>query len=130
MSEIIISPNWRYKINIKNQFEDETTPELIITLCTSLVKQLNSIKTKLVESDRIDEDDKYNFEDKLSDEIGNWEHLMHLADGTIQKDRWCDYCFSGDFQYEFNGYLSQLYDLADERILLKNNISEKFIWIG
>lgn len=55
--------------------------------------------------------------------------VKHLADGTIPEEEFDDYEFNGNFQEMFNGYFTELYDLADERITLSNNVIEKFLWI-
>lgn len=129
MSKIIASPNWRYKLTIKENFEDEVEPELIIRLVTKINKQLIQIREKVINSYQIHPEEAPVLEDKLTECIDNFEFIMHLADGTIDADNWDQYNFDGDFEELFNDYLAQLYDLADERILLKNNTTEKFIWI-
>lgn len=106
---------WKHKIRIKHLFEDKTTPELIVKLCAELEKQLKPIN-KIYETS--DDGDYVYYQ--LEECIDNFEFLKHLADGTIPEIEWKDYGFDGDFEEEFNGYLSQLYDLAD---------TDKFIWI-
>ena len=105
---------WQHKIKIKHLFESETTPELVIKICTELNTQLEKIKKKY-------ENKNDGIYEELEINIDNFEFLKHLADGTIPEQDWADYSFYGDFEKEFNGYLSQLYDLADEN---------KLIWIG
>jgi len=112
--------NWKYKIKIKDQFEDETTPELIVKLSGSLATQLKIIKNRVEKN----ENDMLSYELEMN--IDNFEHLGRLASGDIKEEAWEDFNFYGDFEGEFNGYLSQLYDLGDE--YLTNN--EKFLWIG
>lgn len=107
---------WKHHIKIKHLFEDETTPELVVKLCDELVKQLKPILDKYATSD--DEDDIYY---ELELHVDNFEFLRSLADGSIEEKAWSEYGFDGDFEEEFNGYLSQLYDFADQ---------DKLIWIG
>lgn len=121
---------WRYKIQIKHLFQDETTPELVAEICTSLVYQLNHIKEKIEKSTDIDGDDLMYMCDELEMNVDNFDFLRKMATQEIPEDEWEDYNFNGDFEEEFNGYLSQLYDLGDERITLKNGTIEKFMWIG
>lgn len=107
---------WKHKIAIKHLFEDETTPELIVKLCSELIRQLNPILNHYSTSD---DGDMIYYELELI--IDNFDFLRELADGTIPEDKWSSYGFDGDFEEEFNGYLNELYDLGD---------SDKLIWIG
>lgn len=106
---------WKHKIKIKHLFEENTTPELIITLCNELIRQLTPIMEKYGTSD--DGDDIYY---NLEMCVDNFEHLKNLANDSISKDTWAEYGFMGDFEEEFNDMLSLLYDVADEN---------KLIWI-
>jgi hypothetical protein len=120
--------NWLYTIKIKHLFEDETTKELIIKLCTSLEKQL----LKIVNSDSINK--ILNNEDNIVELriiIDNFNFLKKLADGTIKNEDWWQFSFDGEFEEWFNEYLEQLFDLGDNVCYLKHNeLSSKFIWIG
>lgn len=120
--------NWKYKIKIKDQFEDKTTPELIIKLCDSLIIQLKQISSK-VETSSLTEDEKDDCRIVLEEIIDHFVFLKELADGTIKKLEWDDYSFNGDYEEIFNDYLEQLYDIGDRRVINKYNRSEKFIWI-
>ncbi len=122
--------NWKYKVTgVKTMFEDKTTPELIIKLCSHIVPQLTKIVTS-VENSNIDEDEKYLHSNELEELADNFTFLKELADGTIKEEYWDDYSFEGDFEGWFNDYLSQLYDIGDYRVKLKNGDTQKFIWIG
>ena len=123
------SNNWKYKIRIKHLFEDETTPELTVKLCKALLVQLDKIKDR-VEKSNLTEDDKWHINSELEMIIDSFSFIKDLANGTIPKEDWDEYSFSGDFEGEFNGCLSGLYDLADERVLTNGDVSEKFMWIG
>ena len=124
-----ISNKWKYQIDIKSQFEDETTPELVVKLCKSLIAQLSKIKESVNKSN-LTEDYVYHTDSELEVNIDNFDFLRKLADNTLTKEEWDNYSFYGDFEAEFNGYFEQLYDLADERVFTKNGISEKFMWIN
>ena len=121
--------NWKYTIKIKHLFEDDTTPVLVSTLCESLCKQLSDIKDKVKDSD-IAEDDKNTVLDTIEAVEDNFEFLNNLATESIPKTEWDDYNFYGDFEEEFNGYLTELYDLGDMRVELESGDTEKFIFIA
>ncbi len=120
--------NWKYKVNIKEHFSGVTTPEKIITLCTTLVQQLDKI---LEDSQKILDDDSVDtiYYD-LEENKDNFKFLLHLADGTIKEDDWNDYGFDGNFESWFNDYLEQLYDISDSVVKLKNGSLNKLIWIN
>lgn len=121
--------NWKYKINIKDEFENNTTPELIIKLCSSLEKQINKILESSQKSN-ISEESVDDFWYDLEEVKGHFEFLLSLADGSIKEDEWEEYNFDGDYEEWFNDYLNQLYDVADTKITLKSGVKEKLIWIS
>lgn len=127
----IISNNWRNSLVLGlDEFEDlgGTTPEITIILCDRIISGLKKIKEK-EESENLTEDEKYNVDSKLEENIDNFEFLKHLCDGTIPESEFENYAYNGDHEEMFNDYLSQLYDLGDERVTNKQNVVEKFIWI-
>jgi hypothetical protein len=119
--------NWKYTIKIKKHFEIITTPELIIKLCTILVKRLDSILEDSQKTLQDDSADDIYYE--LEESKDNFEFLLHLADGTIKEEEWDDYGFEGNFEKWFNDYLEQLYDISDTVVILKNGEKNKLIWI-
>lgn len=120
---------WRYKIKIKEYFEDETTPELIAKLSNILIIRLKGILKDIEKTDVIDTD-LYFLCDEVERHIDNFEFLYKLATEVIPKSEWKNYSFNGDFENEFNGYLDELYDTGDELVILKNGKKQKLIWIG
>jgi len=136
--KITVSNNWRNTVKIKHLFsDDETSPELIIEICDILIPQLEAIKEK-EESGNLTEDSKSDIDDKLFELIDHFGFLKNLAEGAITEstsehripeDEWDNYSFDGNFEQWFNDYLSELYDLGDERVDNKHNIREKFLWI-
>lgn len=129
--KVTISNKWRNKVEIKHLFSKETTPELVNMLCRHLIAQLSKIKDK---EDRgttnpICQDDRFYIINELDMLISNFEFLEDLASGGIEEYEWPEYCFDGDFEEMFNGYLSELYDLGDKRVMTVDNVNEKFIWI-
>lgn len=120
--------NWKYKIDIKRHFQEETTPALVATLCNFLAKDLKHILKDSYKSN-ISEESVEDFWHDLKDVMENFEFLRDLTDGTIPESEWEDYEFEGDFEDMFNDYLSGLYDIADIKITLKDGAQEKLIWI-
>ena len=121
--------NWKYKIEIKHLFSEDTTPKLIVELCTILFSKLNVILDHSQKSDIVEESlDDFWYE--LEEVTDNFDFLKRLADGSIKEEEWEDYDFEGDFESWFNDYLEQLYDIADTKVILKNGVKEKLLWIG
>lgn len=120
--------NWKYNIQIKHLFEEKTTKKLIETLCKNLIFQLKKIEKNILKSN-LTNDEKEDKLNKISETIDHFDFLKDLSDGSIKEKEWEDYCFDGNFQNLFNDYLSELYDLGDERVMLNSGITEKFIWI-
>jgi len=118
---------WKYSIKVKHLFEDETTTELIIKLCLCLSPQFKSLKDK-IEKSNILSDNKDLIIEELERIEDNFDFTRKLADGSIPKNEWANYSFNGDFEEEFNGNLSELYDLGDERVMTTIGL-EKFICI-
>lgn len=125
----IISNNWRHKIIIKEHFSEETSPELIVKLCELLIKQIDGIIFS-EDHGNLNDDNKYESISLLEDLKSNLEFLKDLANGTIAESNWGDYEFAGDFENWFNGYMEELYNIGDNRVLRKDNVLEKFIWIN
>ena len=122
------SNKWLYTIKIKDNFEDEITPELIIKLCSILEHKLGGVN-KAVDKSNLKEDEIDYICQELEDIIDNFVFLKHLADGTIPESEWDDYFFDGDFEGDFNGYLSLLYDLSDKRVTDNNGTTHKFLFL-
>ena len=120
---------WKYKIEIKHLFKEETTAELIATICTELVNQLDVI-LNISQKSNITVESVDDFWYDLEEVKDNFDFLRQLADGSIEESEWDNYSFDGDFEEMFNGYLEQLYDIGDMRITLKNGNIEKLLWIG
>ena len=126
------SNKWRNTLTIKHLLSHDsntTSPEKTIEICNCVISQLNIIKKREETSNLID-DEKWNIGNKIEELVGSFVFLKDMADGSIPKDEWADYYFDGNFQEWLNGNLSTLYDLGDEKVITKNNIIEKFIWIN
>lgn len=135
--KITVSNNWRNTVKIKHTFTDDTTPEKIIEICDILIPQLEAIKEKEAKGNLTDYY-KGDIDNKLFELIDHFGFLKNLAEGAIPEstsehripeDEWENYSFDGDFEQWFNDYLSELYDLGDERVDNKHNVREKFLWI-
>ena len=133
METITKSSKWRNKIQIKGMFKDETTPEpkLIAKLCKSLKGQIDRI-IKREDGGNLDEDEKLSMLLELEEIADKFDFLRELTDGTIKEDKFDDYGYEGHGKCQewFNGYLDELYDIADTRVITKQKVLEKFIWIG
>jgi len=127
-TEITRSNKWRNEIKVKHLFEDDVTPELVVTLCDTILVQLKKIQEKEAKRNLV-EDSKNHIDSEIDELLGHFEFLRDLADGTIPEDEWNDYSFDGDYEQWFNDYMSQLYDLGDTRVLNASNVLEKFMWI-
>lgn len=77
---------WRYKIQIKDLLEDETTPELVVILCNSLARQIKTIKEKVGKSTNIASDQDFMY-DELDVCQDNFEFLQKLASGQNRRKR-------------------------------------------
>lgn len=129
MSSITMSPKWKYSIAIKSHFTNEPASfELIDSLCAILIKQLRRINHQVLNSN-LKEDEKDWASDNLFEVIDHFEFCQMFANGTIPESEWHEYEFTGDLQEMFNDYMTELYNLADARVISKSNVSEKFIWI-
>jgi len=73
---MIKSSKWRYKINIKSMFEETTTPELIVRLCSTLIVQLKNIKSSSAK-DIIIEDEKAYIQNELEELIDHFEFVNY-----------------------------------------------------
>ena len=120
---------WKYKIEIKHLFKENTTAGLVATICTELVNQLDVI-LNISQKSNITIESVDDFWYELEEVKDNFDFLRQLADGSIEESEWDNYSFDGDFEEMFNGYLEQLYDIGDMRITLKNGNIEKLLWIG
>lgn len=126
---------WRHVVDIKEKFEEEATPEFIRELCDSLISQLETIHKaeKNKKKDQIEKIQRNSILEEIERIKENFDFLRSLADGSIPETEWDDFCFEGEFEEYFNDYLSQLYDLGDEKVLIKKisgDVLEKFIWVG
>jgi len=126
---------WMYKINVKEFFEDETTPELVYKLSKILFTHLQKIKDSLESKSDYDEScNEYYLVNNCADLLMNFSFLMSLTgideNDKIDESEFEDYGFDGNFENIFNDYLSQLYDLGDYEFTDKKGKQHRFIWVG
>lgn len=126
---MIKSNKWKYTIKVKDLFEDDTTEEVIISCCERMISELQKV-TKEVEKSNLIDDEKDDLGWELVELISNFEFLKDLASGEIEESEWDNYSFDGDFEQWFNDYLEQAYDLGDRRVVTKDNVQEKFMFIN
>ena len=125
------SNRWRNEIKVKHLFtEGDTTPELVSTLCTTIVSSLKYVQGKEKSIGNLSISSKTHIDGELEELIGHFEFLKDLATGKIPESEWDDYSFEGDYEEWFNDYLTQLYDLGDIRVTTTENISEKFLFVS
>ena len=122
---------WKFSIEIKHLLTETDSPqELVNILCISLISQLELVKEKLEKDKFVDSDVKETFIDNLNKIIDNFQFLKNFTSGEILMEEWEDYKFDGEWEEWFDGYLAELYDLGDTRIVNKNNTTDKFLWVG
>lgn len=114
----MINNQWRHTIKIKDLFDEDTTHELVNQLCQSAITQLRKIQQ--IESSRkdvLDDDEKEYYFSKIDELVDSFDCL---TDDEMDID---------DLETEFNGVLSDLYDLGDTKIRLKGNQLQKFLFV-
>jgi len=125
--------NWKYNIDIKKLLSEVTTPEKIEKLCAGIIFELERVE-KLLPNSTIILPDRDEVTDDLEQVKGNFEFLKDLASGKITESEWDEYGFDGNFEAWTNGYMNDLYDLGDRRVMTISYPStrtlEKFIWIS
>ena len=127
------SMEWGYRIDVKKDWDlDEITKENTSIACNQMVIELNRIKAEVSRS-RIEKNQRERIQAALEEIIDHFEFCRDLANGKIEEKEWDNYSFNGNFKEMFDSYLDELYNLADERILVENpncNIDMKFLWVG
>ncbi len=126
---VTASNKWRNTLTIKNLFQDKTTPELIVVLCDSIIRQLKTIWDR-ESSGNLKDDEKEYIAEGIEELTDHFLFLKELANGTIKKEEWLDFSFDGNYERLFNNYMNELYDLGDTKVTNNLDVSEKFIWIN
>lgn len=124
-----ISNAWLHNIKVKDRFSETPTDKETISIAKYLKMRLERIK-KIHEERSIikDEDDRDYIIGQLEEVIDGFEHVADLHENIKEKE-WDNYGFDGNFTELFNEYMSMLYDLGDQRVIVNPNTSKKFIWI-
>jgi hypothetical protein len=124
------SNEWAFTMELKKHLSSDVSKENVLLLANVLVTKITRLIKDMGASKKYDADDVDQITSELEDSKSNFEHLATLCDGTIPKSDWSEFGFDGDFCQEFNYYLEDLYDIADNRILDKNKtITYKLLWI-
>lgn len=105
---------WKHSVRIKHLFKPNTTPELIVKLCSELISQLNPILNIYETSD---EDGADSIFYKLESII---TELESLRDDALENFNLEDEFYNQELEDQFNYIMVDLYDLGD---------SNKLIWI-
>lgn len=129
MSNIEISNQWKLTLKLFKPFSDNPSKEDVIESAKEIATKLKNTLKSLDKLKFIDEDEGLYLQDELEMIIDNFEHLVHLMDGTISEEDFDNYSYDGDYISRFNEYMDMLYDIANSRILLKPNVSYKFLWV-
>lgn len=127
MTQPIISNKWFMTAPLKAHLSEDESPETVLKVANIFSKETARLAKKVAKSTLLTEYEAYSMSEKLEDISGDFEFVVKLLDGTIKKDDWPNYAYSGDYLAEFNGVLSSLYDVGDERVLTKNNHTYKFL---
>lgn len=122
-----ITNKWKYTIDIKRILNNDTLT--IEEKAKSILSEVKYIKYVTYRSN-LTEDEIYFLDESLDLLIDNYNFFIDLCNGTINENEFNDYGFDGDFIKLFDEYLKELYDIADRRVLTKQNELEKFLWIG
>jgi len=113
--------NWKYTINIKDNFEENTSKKLVVNLSNKIIYQLKRIIIKI--NRNLSEDDKYYQNNLIEELIEKFEFIIELT--NIKPENYYKYDFNGNFENIFNEGITELYDVGDT--LIEKNT--KFIWI-
>ena len=130
MADVVIKNDWMFTVNLKCYLSECTARATILEKSKQFKAELQRLLKKVQGSRVIRDDYSYHLIDSLEDCIGEFDWLISLASGKVKEADWDDVSFDGDFSGYFNDTLSSFYDLADERLLTKNNESHKFAWVA
>lgn len=111
---------WRHKIRIKHLFEGESTHELIDRLCQHAVKEIKGvIENEELRRDQKDDVERGYFISRLQNLESDFDVNIGAGEDETVEDR----------QAQFNYMLSELYDVGDTKIELRDGSLQKFCWI-
>ena len=111
--------DWKYSIDIKSKFTQDSDNNIIKNLSQDLIQQLNKIKSSLPVSKF--KADEINCIDEILDNIlCDLFDLIELCDNDTDPD---------ENETIFNDILSDLYDIADSKFVTNSGETEKLIWI-
>lgn len=112
---------WRHKIRLQEYFEDETTHELIDSLCKRAIRGIDAvIEDEKLRSDQKDVNERDYFLKYLQECRDGFDGLIGAGEGESVEDR----------EEYFNGVLNDLFDIGDWKIELRDGRLQKFLWVG
>lgn len=110
---------WRHKVAIKDLFVDEASHEAIDALCKRAVKEITVvIKSEDLRRDANDSEREY-FVSQLESVKDQFDALIGAGDDTLEER-----------EKNFNYALSELYDVGDMKIELRDGKLQKFLWVN
>lgn len=112
---------WRHKIVLQKYFKDETTHGLIDSLCSLAERKINTvINSEMLRHDQKDANERDYFIKYLEQVRDGFNGFIGARDGESTEER----------EEGFNGLMSELYDIGDWKIELRDGSLQKFLWIG
>lgn len=122
------SNSWRNKIDVKRHLSEETSNEKIKSLCIIIHRKLKKILDKETKRTDLRDDYKDLILCKINEVLDHFDFCKDLCDMS-EENRRKEYDITDSLLTVFNDYMSELYDLGDERVLTKSNVLEKFMWV-
>lgn len=121
------NPKWMFETKgVKELINGDDTKESVFNIVNTLVPQLKIIRNKLPKTN-LEDDDKESLDNDLFEIIDNLEFITSL-DG--KEDEWPDYSFDGNWTELLNNTLYDLYDFGDLKLIDKDGVTRKLLWIG
>jgi len=118
---------WKYKIGIKDMFNNDESFEHINNICISLVRQLYKVNKMLIKSNLVD---RVDLTEELTEIIDHFNFVRDFADGTIEESEYDEFSFDGDLVTLLNDYMEQLFDFGDQKVATSQRVIEKLLWVG
>lgn len=113
--------HWRHKIRLQEFFKDESTHEVIDSLCQRAVREIDAvIEDEKLRRDQKSENERDYFIKYLTEARDGFDGLIGAVKGESVADR----------ERSFNYILDKLFDVGDWKIELRGGGLQKFLWVG
>lgn len=110
---------WRHRVRIKDLFVDEASHAAVDALCERAVAQLkHAIESENIRRDQKDDNERQYFIQQLDNAKDGFDTLIGAGQDTIEER-----------EEQFNYLLSELYDIGDTKIELRDGKLQKFLWV-